>query len=91
MDYPSIRGDDFPDYSKTPTWNFLNAYIYAHIQRKYMNIQEMEYNPSQDFNTNVQTKTSMKISGTIEFSITCCTKEGSQKSTISRYFKTIWI
>ena len=32
MDYPSIRGEDLPDYSKTDTWNILHAYIDAHSQ-----------------------------------------------------------
>ena len=32
MDYPSIRGEDLPDYSKTSTWNLLNVYIYANSQ-----------------------------------------------------------
>ena len=32
MVYPSIRGEDLPDYSKNVTWNLLHAYIDAHSQ-----------------------------------------------------------
>ena len=28
-DYPSIRGEDLPDYDKKATWNLLNSYIDA--------------------------------------------------------------
>ena len=31
-DYPSIRGGELPDYTKTSTWNLLYAYIDAHSQ-----------------------------------------------------------
>ena len=30
MDYPSIRGEDLPDYNKKATWNLLHACIDAH-------------------------------------------------------------
>ena len=33
MDYPSIRGEDIPDYDKKATWNILCAYIDADSQR----------------------------------------------------------
>ena len=33
MDYPSIRGEEIPYYSKNSTWRLLNAYIYAQNQR----------------------------------------------------------
>ena len=33
MNYPSIRGEDFPDYAKKATQNLVHAYIYAYIQR----------------------------------------------------------
>ena len=33
IDYPSIRGEDLPDYSKKATWNLLHTYIDAHSQR----------------------------------------------------------
>ena len=33
MDYPSIRGEEIPDYAKTSTWNLLYAYIDEHSQR----------------------------------------------------------
>ena len=33
MDYPSIRGEDLPDYSKKDTWNLLHTYIDAYSQR----------------------------------------------------------
>ena len=33
MDYPSIRGEEWPDYAKKSTWKLLYAYIYAHSQR----------------------------------------------------------
>ena len=32
IDYPSIRGEDLPDYAKKATWNILHTYIYAHNQ-----------------------------------------------------------
>ena len=32
MDYPSIRGGDFPDYAKNATWNLSHAYIDAYSQ-----------------------------------------------------------
>ena len=32
MDYPSIRGEYFPDYAKKATWNLLHAYIDAYSQ-----------------------------------------------------------
>ena len=32
MEYPSIREEYLPDYSKTATWNLLNVYIYEHSQ-----------------------------------------------------------
>ena len=32
MDYPSIRGEDLPDFAKTATWNLFHAYIYVHSQ-----------------------------------------------------------
>ena len=33
MEYPSIIGEDLPDYDDTATWNLLHASIYAHSQR----------------------------------------------------------
>ena len=33
MDYPSIRGEEFPDYTKKATRNLFYSYIYAHSQR----------------------------------------------------------
>ena len=33
MDYPSIRGENFPDYAKQVTCDLLHAYIDAHRQR----------------------------------------------------------
>ena len=33
MDYPSIRGEDLPNYDKNATRNLLHAYIDAHGQR----------------------------------------------------------
>ena len=33
MDYPSIRGEDFPYYDKQETWNLLHAYIDSHRKR----------------------------------------------------------
>ena len=33
MEYPSIRGEDFPDYAKNDTWNLSHAYLDAYIQR----------------------------------------------------------
>ena len=33
MDYPSIRGEYFTEYSKQATWNLLHTYIDAHRQR----------------------------------------------------------
>ena len=32
MDYPSIRGEELPDYARKATWNLLDAYIDAHSQ-----------------------------------------------------------
>ena len=32
MNYPSIRGEEIPDYAKKFTWNLLRAYIDAHSQ-----------------------------------------------------------
>ena len=32
MEYPSIRGEYFPDFDKNFTWNILHAYIDAHSQ-----------------------------------------------------------
>ena len=32
MDYPYIRGEDFPDYAKKSTWSLLYAYIDVHSQ-----------------------------------------------------------
>ena len=32
MDYPSIRGEDLPDYSKKATWNLLHEYIDLYSQ-----------------------------------------------------------
>ena len=33
MEYPYIRGEDFPDYAENATWNNFHAYIDAHSQR----------------------------------------------------------
>ena len=33
IDYPSMRGGDFLDYSKKTTYNILHADIYANSQR----------------------------------------------------------
>ena len=33
MDYPSIRGGDFPDHAKNSTLKLLHPYIDAHSQR----------------------------------------------------------
>ena len=33
MDYPSIRGEQLPDYAKKTTWKILHAYIDAHNQK----------------------------------------------------------
>ena len=30
MKYPSIRGEELPEYAKNATWNLLNTYIDAH-------------------------------------------------------------
>ena len=30
--YPSIRGEDFPDYDNKSTWNLLHTYINSHSQ-----------------------------------------------------------
>ena len=30
MDYPSMRGEDLPDYAKNATWNILHTYIDVH-------------------------------------------------------------
>ena len=32
MDYPFIRGEDFPEYAKKAIWNLFHAYKYAHSQ-----------------------------------------------------------
>ena len=32
IDYPSIRGEELPDYARKATWNLLDAYIDAHSQ-----------------------------------------------------------
>ena len=32
VNYPSIRGEYLPDYSKKFTWNLLHAYINVHSQ-----------------------------------------------------------
>ena len=33
IDYPSIRGEVFPDYARNSTWDLLRTYIDANIQR----------------------------------------------------------
>ena len=33
MEYPSVRGEEIPDYDKKKTWNLLHAYIDVHSQR----------------------------------------------------------
>ena len=33
MDYPSIRGEEIPDYAKTSTYNILHEYIDEHSKR----------------------------------------------------------
>ena len=32
MDYPYIRGEDFPYYAKKSTWSLLHSYIDTHTQ-----------------------------------------------------------
>ena len=33
MDYPSIIGEDFPDYDKQDNWKLVHAYIYTYRKR----------------------------------------------------------
>ena len=56
MDYASIGGGYLPDYSKFYMVPLACMHTYMHILKyQLINIQDIDYKPSQYFNTNVQT------------------------------------
>ena len=74
------------------TINRLNRnfckHIYIYLSKgSWMNIQGMEYSKPPDQNLNVQALLLLISDGTIDCFSKCFTKEGSQKSTTSRYSK----
>ena len=55
MDYLYIRGEDLPYYVKHDTWNLLNTYIDAHIQKLIDEYTGARLQIINRYNTNVQT------------------------------------